>query len=371
MNNMTTDFYRSVYCILGLPFDSVKIGDAVRIVHRASLSRYRCFFSTPNLNFLISCQNDTSFRNSVIHGDLSLADGMPIIWLARMLNIPLAERVAGSSLFERLRNDKNYPINVYFFGGPPGVAESACNNLNVEYASMRCVGFDSPGYGSIEEMSSVEIIDRINRSSADFLVVALGAKKGNSWIEHNLDKLNVPVVSHLGAVVNFVAGSVSRAPVWMQRTGLEWLWRIKEEPTLWLRYLKDGFAFIKLLITCVLPYAWHLQGRRTECFDLNLPDVQLVASEGKVSVVLKGLFVQDGLSTLRAALTQVTKTEVDVCVDLAGVSYVDSAFIGTLLLLYGHQQRIGRKFSIYSPQQQVLKVFRWCRTEFLLSGYDD
>jgi len=90
------------------------------------------------------------------------------------------------------------------------------------------------------------VLQAINASQADFLVVALGAKKGQAWILHNLEHLQVPVVSHLGAVVNFVAGTVQRAPAAWQRAGLEWLWRIKEEPALFGRYWNDGLALFGL-----------------------------------------------------------------------------------------------------------------------------
>ncbi|MCD8512378.1 MAG: WecB/TagA/CpsF family glycosyltransferase, partial [Nitrincola sp.] len=112
-----------------------------------------------------------------------------------------------------------------------------------------------PGRGDVASMSTPEIIEKINLSQADFLVVSLGAKKGQAWILHNLDKIQVPVVSHLGAVVNFVAGTVKRAPKVWQKLGLEWLWRIVEEPYLWKRYASDGFAALKMA-TCLLKKAF-------------------------------------------------------------------------------------------------------------------
>lgn len=244
---------RKVHYLLGLPFDAVTLDEAVAHIRLAIAQRSRCFISTPNLNFLITAQKNVDFRNSVVNSDLSLADGMPIVWLAKLLGIPLKERVAGSDLFDVLRNGKGEKIKVYFFGGPPGAAVQAAAKINIEGKGMVCVGFQSPGYGSLADLSSAETIDKINQSGADFLVVALGAVKGQAWIEHNLPALHVPVVSHLGAVINFVAGSITRAPRWMQKTGLEWLWRIKEEPSLWRRYLFDGVELTKLLFVQVLP----------------------------------------------------------------------------------------------------------------------
>ena len=102
-------------------------------------------------------------------------------------------------------------------------------------------------------MSTPAIIDAINASDADFLAVALGAKKGQAWLQQNHARLRIPVRVHLGATINFQAGTLKRAPTLIQRLGLEWLWRIKEEPQLWRRYWNDGLALLGLLITRVFP----------------------------------------------------------------------------------------------------------------------
>ncbi|WP_312028340.1 WecB/TagA/CpsF family glycosyltransferase [Aquabacterium sp. J223] len=236
--------------LLGLPFHPIDLPGAMAAVRRAARQRQRLFISTPNVNFAVAAAAQPAFRDSVLRSDLSLADGMPLVWLARRLGLPITQRVAGSDLFAALRRppaDGTPPLKVYFFGGPPGVAAQAGERLNAERGGLVCVGHASPGFGSVEAMSAPELIDDINRSGADFLVVALGAQKGQAWILHNLPRLKPPVVSHLGAVVNFVAGAVRRAPPWMQRTGLEWLWRIREEPGLVKRYAGDGLALARLV----------------------------------------------------------------------------------------------------------------------------
>ena len=243
------DLDRNVWSLLGLPFDAVTMDETIGRIHHAVRTREKCFISTPNLNFLIASQKDSDFRDSVINSDLSVADGKPIIWMARLLNIPLPERVAGSDIIERLIENRegNKPIQVFFFGGLDGVAEQACEKLNAQGKGLQCAGFHNPGFGTVEEMSTSNIIDTINQSGADFVIVSLGAKKGQAWIQANKEKLEAPVISHLGAVVNFISGTVKRAPKILQRSGLEWVWRIKEEPALWWRYWNDGIALIRLL----------------------------------------------------------------------------------------------------------------------------
>lgn len=248
------------YWILGLPFNAITLEETVDCLREAVCTQSRLFISTPNLNFLIASQKDAAFRESLIHSDLSLADGMPIIWLARLLKVPIHERVAGSDLFDALRYQRlkpgQQPLRVFFFGGTFGVAECAQRAINQDIIGMTCVGHYYPGFGDLDSMSTPEVLAHINATQADFLVVSLGAQKGQAWIERNRSKLQAPVISHLGAVVNFVAGNVRRAPVWMQRMGLEWMWRIKEEPALWRRYAKDGLCLARLCILQVLPAMW-------------------------------------------------------------------------------------------------------------------
>lgn len=245
--------FRQQFQVLGLPFDAVTTEQACERIVEAIDERQRCFISTANLNFVINAQKDTDFARSIKLSDLNLADGIPLIWAARFLNIPLPERVAGSTVFERLaeKASPEKPIRIFFFGGNEGVAEKACHNLNQQGSGLFCCGYYYPGIGSVESMSNENIIQQINAAKPDFLVVSLGAKKGQSWILHNLSQLDVPVVSHLGAVVNFVAGTVKRAPTFWQKAGLEWLWRIIEEPYLWRRYFNDGIAAIKLAVDLV------------------------------------------------------------------------------------------------------------------------
>lgn len=250
---------RTPHWVLGLPFDAITMQEAVARVRAAAKNRTPLFISTPNLNFLIASQKDAEFRNSVIHSDLSLADGMPIVWLAKLLKVPIRERVAGSSLFEALRYQPltagEEPLKVYFFGGPDGVAQRACTAINQDSSSMVCCGSMSPGFGRLEDMSTPAILQQINASQPDFVVVSLGAKKGQAWIERNRSQITAPVISHLGAVVNFVAGNVQRAPVWVQRVGMEWVWRVREEPALWRRYFKDGLSLLMIIVIQIIPKA--------------------------------------------------------------------------------------------------------------------
>lgn len=320
---------RDVIALLGLPIDVIDEAGAAARIEAAIRDRRKLFLTTPNLNFLIGCQRDPAFAQSVLDSDLSLADGMPLLWLARLLGVPLPERVAGSSLFERLRHTPHgpdvIPIRVYYFGGPPGAAEAAANRTNADGGRMHCVGWASPGFEPVEKLSTPEWLDPINAAQPDFLVVALGAQKGQAWIQRNRAYLDVPVISHLGAVVNFAAGTVSRAPLWVQRFGLEWLWRIKEEPQLWRRYWNDGVGLLRVLRDQIGPEAWRLWRARSVLAGSgdglaagSGARVELVESGSGVTLRLSGNLLGPVSAEVREVLVRVAGESRAVRVDVVG-----------------------------------------------------
>ena len=363
---INTDFQRSVYCILGLPFDAITMEQATAKIIAAARSRQRCFFSTPNLNFAVASLDGGEFRDSVIRSDLSVADGMPLVWIAELLGLPITERVAGSSLFEALRNRPGKVLLVYFFGGPDGVAEIAADKLNATVSGLVCVGYKSPGFASVEEMSSDAVIDDINHSKADFLVVALGAKKGQAWIEHNLSRLQIPVVSHLGAVVNFVAGTVQRAPTWVAQLGGEWLWRIKEEPALWRRYFSDGVALLKLMALHVIPCALAVRLHKRDSNAVANARVSLAVQGSNCTITASGAWEESNLQSLREVFTSATATPFHIQLDFSEVTHIDSACIALLMLLYGHQSKISYGFSLRKTRPGIKRLLHLFCASYLL-----
>ena len=179
------DLSRDVYGVLGIPIDAVDLSAVVQRIGQAVAHDTPFLMSTPNLNFLVSSQTNPEFRESLLRSDLCPVDGVPIVWISRLLGIPIRERVAGSDIFDGLKARKNTPAKVFLFGGPEGVAETASQVLNANPSGVVCVGALYPGYGSIEEMSGDATIEAINASGARFLVASLGAQKGQAWLLHN------------------------------------------------------------------------------------------------------------------------------------------------------------------------------------------
>jgi len=356
---LKTNLHRDVFCILGLPFDDVNTDDAVSNVNEKIENSEACFLSTPNLNFVIAALDDKAFFQSVVDSGLSVADGMPIIWIAKLLGIPIKERVAGSTLFSALSTStRDKKIKVFFFGGQPGIAELAHDRLNSTSAGMTCCGFYDPGFVSIEKMSSTDIVDGINQAKPDFVVVALGAKKGQEWIQINKNLLNAPMISHLGAVINFVAGSVERAPEFWQKTGLEWLWRIKQEPSLWRRYFFDGLVLFKLLVLNVLPLVCHNLIAKKSSYYIAQPIVEIQNSE-VIVLRLNGSFRHNVLHDLKVRLSSVLADfNNDVVINCINLKYIDSACIATLLLFQAELNKTKRDLRIEQVPQRIRLVLK-------------
>jgi N-acetylglucosaminyldiphosphoundecaprenol N-acetyl-beta-D-mannosaminyltransferase len=328
------DFTRLRVAILGLPFDPISLPEAVERVRADAFAGRRCWIATPNLNFAIAARSDAAFRQSVLRSDLSLVDGMPLVWMAKALGITVPGRVAGSNLFESLQAHPGPPLKIYLFGGPPGVAARAAGNINAQGGGMRCVGFDEAGYGSIEAMSGAALIERINRSGAHFVIAALGAQKGQAWFTHNIDRLAPPVLCHLGAVMNFAAGTVRRAPSWAQRSGLEWVYRIKGEPALWKRYARDGLKASGLLATRVMPAALSARWRRKSS-SAEVPPVQILRARAATVLRPATAAGSAAAAALRSALAGCATDVGRVTVDLSGVSGVGNEFAAALLVAEG------------------------------------
>jgi N-acetylglucosaminyldiphosphoundecaprenol N-acetyl-beta-D-mannosaminyltransferase len=295
---------------------------------------------------------------------------MPIVWLGRLLGIPIKHRIAGADIFDRLKSKKisGNQLKVFLFGSEEGIAETACRKLNAESGmSMSCVGSYYPGFGSVDDMSTPTIIDAINTSDADFLVVALGAKKGQTWLQRNHVRLRTPVRVHLGATINFQAGTLKRAPALMQRLGIEWLWRIKEEPQLWRRYWKDGLALLGLLITRVFPLLlvtfWSQLTVRRLGEDLNA-----ASSDDHDSVIIS----LDGIATAKTVEKAAVLFESaggkskDVVVNFTNTRQIDARFLGLILMLDKYLKKQGHQLRLSGGSPRIEKLFRLNGFEFLL-----
>lgn len=361
---------RAVHGIFGLPFDAVDRKTVLARIRRAVETRTRLFITTPNTNNLIASAGDVPFRNSFIRSDIAVADGMPIVWIARLAGIPIRERVAGASLFEDMQRGIAGPLRVYIFGGPDGAAQAAHDRINAQRGPMTCVGWCSPGFVSIDEMSVMANIEAINRSAPDVVVAALSSQKGQAWVERNRPSLRAPVIMHLGAVVNFTAGTLTRAPDLVQRAGFEWLWRIKEEPMLWRRYWKDGRALFALLRRHLGPLVLNERRMRRARADakavVEAPDGAHDRAHDRVTrATLRGSWTGAAIAADRS-LAALRDRATDIELDLSQAEGFDSAAIGWLMSLYGQQSNAGAGFRVVAVGPRARRSLEQQRAAYLV-----
>ena len=183
------------------------------------------------------------------NADLVTADGMPIVLLSKLLRDPLPERVTGADMVPAIcRRCAEEGLGVYVLGGDKAVVEEAFEKLRLANGELRIAGID-PAFVKLDE-EQPEIVERINAAEPDVLFVALGNPKQELWMGRNAAKLNVGVMIGVGGTFNFITGRVKRAPRWVQRSGLEWVHRICQEPgRLWRRYAYGlvKFSWLSLL----------------------------------------------------------------------------------------------------------------------------
>jgi N-acetylglucosaminyldiphosphoundecaprenol N-acetyl-beta-D-mannosaminyltransferase len=229
-------------------FDRVTMREAVRSIvamaRKRDRPRYAC---TGNLDHLVIAERDPAFRAAYRAADLVVADGAPIVWLSWLASrAPLPERVAGSDLFwELARVSGEAGLRLFFLGGAPGSAASAADAVSMRYPSAHVVGTYCPPHASFATEAEQQRIRWIIRHAApDILMVALGAPKQEKWIAANKDVLGVPVSIGVGGSFEMAAGVHRRAPHWVRRVGLEWLYRFAQEPgRLFQRYFVEDLPY--------------------------------------------------------------------------------------------------------------------------------
>lgn len=361
------DLARQTYCVLGLPIDAVDVPEVLERIETAAAGTAPLLVSTVNVNYLAFCQTDPAFRDTVLLSDLCVIDGMPVVLIARLMGLPVRRRIAGSDLFATLRSRPSANLKVFLMGGDEGVAEAAARAINRRADRMRCVGAVYPGFGSVDEMSGAETIDQINASGANFLVLSLGAQKAHHWLLHNHERLRVPIRAHLGAVINFEAGTVKRAPRRVAQLGLEWLWRIKEEPRLWRRYWRDGRVLLRLVLTRAIPVAVAARLQQLRPASGQELNVARTESETAVTLSLAGDATAPSVGTATAAFRAALDSQKQLLVDLSATRRIDCRFFGLLLMLRKQLKGSGRRLVLTGISPQTARLFRRNGVAFLLS----
>ena len=202
---------------------------------------------TPNADHVVTLEKNRELREAYSKAALVTPDGMPVVWASKWLGSPVKERVTGSDLMPRLCEiAAQRGLKVFLLGGAPGVAERAADNLAHAYPGLMVGGTLCPPFGfERDPAQNAAIVEAIRKSGADLVFVCLGSPKQDVWSSQHLSLFDKGVFLGVGAAVDFCAGTAKRAPRWMQRTGLEWLYRVSQDPRRLVgRYTKDLYFFV-------------------------------------------------------------------------------------------------------------------------------
>ncbi len=214
--------------ILGIPVDALTRAEAAGEIFRLIGSGSGHHVMTPNPEMLVEAHRNPLFRAVLQRSSLNVPDGSGLLWAARRRGTPLPERVAGVDLLKDICAAGSLPP-VFLLGAAPGIAERAAARLKESNPGLRVAGTYS---GTPSPEDEDQIVARINSSGAEILFVAFGAPKQDLWIDRNLPKMPaVRMAMGVGGSFDFLAGTKKRAPVWMRRLALEWLYRLIREPS--------------------------------------------------------------------------------------------------------------------------------------------
>ncbi len=238
---------RNTISILGVQIDAVTREEAGKITEnliKQSNKSCKMIFA-PNVEFIMYAQKDKEFFDILKQSSLSTPDSIGVIIGAKLQGKTFPERIPGQSYFRKvieLSNEKGYSI--YLLGGEPGIAEKTKENLEKIFPNVNIIGYH---HGYFNENEEKEVISEINKLKPNVLFVALGAPKQEKWIYKHRNELKVDVATGQGGTYDYEAGKIKRAPVWIQKIGMEWFWRLCREPKRIKRQLVLPIYLIKVL----------------------------------------------------------------------------------------------------------------------------
>jgi N-acetylglucosaminyldiphosphoundecaprenol N-acetyl-beta-D-mannosaminyltransferase len=232
--------------VLGVGISAINLNSAVAAVGAAIEERRKGYICVTGVHGVTEAQEDPAFRRILNHAFLNTPDGMPMVWMGKLQGFPEMDRVYGPDLMLRVcelsvvRGYKHF-----FYGGGPGVAEALKERLQQRFPKLQVVGTYTPPFRPLDQQEEADLQRQIAALKPDAFWVGLSTPKQEKFMAQYWEKLDATLFFGVGAAFDFHAGRVRQAPRWMQRSGLEWLFRLGCEPRrLWKRYLRNNPLFV-------------------------------------------------------------------------------------------------------------------------------
>lgn len=217
--------------ILGVPVSAIDMQDAVATIDFWIRSRRRHYVCITGVHGVMECRHDAALRAIHESAGMVTPDGMPLVWMARRLGRPGVRRVYGPDLMReitRLSPSRGY--RHYYYGGGPGLADKLAQTLSAAHPGLAVAGTFCPPFRPLTDEEDESVINAINEAKPDIVWVGLSTPKQERWMSAHRDRIEAPVMIGVGAAFDFLAGTKRQAPLWMQRSGLEWAFRLGTEP---------------------------------------------------------------------------------------------------------------------------------------------
>jgi N-acetylglucosaminyldiphosphoundecaprenol N-acetyl-beta-D-mannosaminyltransferase len=350
---------RDPIAILGVPFDNVTTAETLTIITGLIASRQPHCAATVNAEFIVQALEDVELRRILFDMHLVLPDGTPVVWASKILGNPLRERVAGATLIPCLLAEaETRGWRVFLLGGNPETMEQAAKNTLAKYPRLQLAGAYAPPVQSLLEMDHADILRRLHEAKPDVLLVGFGCPKQEKWINMHFRQAGVPFCLGAGTTIEFLAGAVRRAPLWMYNTGTDWFYRLLQQPRRQLEhYRRDLWVFGRL----VLRQAWQLRSWKKSAAPRR-PDA-VTADTAAITVLkpadsLNAAEVRQHRDAWLAAVEQR-----HVIVDLTETRMVDSTGFGLLIRLRKRSRELGRGLVLLAPNSQVRAALRLMQLE--------
>jgi len=233
--------------VLGVPLALTDYEHTLTWIDAAVAARNRSYVCVAAVHTVMACQEDPELRAAVLGADFTVPDGQPLVWALNALGHGLTDRVYGPDLMDRAcARAANSGLRFYLYGGRnQGALAELARALRLRHPGLRIVGGHCPPFRPLTDAEEGAIAEEIDRSGADVVWVGIGVPKQEKWMARMRDRLDAPVLVGVGAAFDFHAGLVPQAPEALQRLGLEWAFRLVQEPRrLWRRYLRYNPRFV-------------------------------------------------------------------------------------------------------------------------------
>ena len=346
---------RSV-AVLGVPFDNVTMHEAMELIEEKIDEQGFHQVATANVDFVIHAMDDQVLQEVLCSCDLIVPDGMPIVWASRLMGCRLKERVSGIDMVPLLAElAARRGWGMFLLGASESSSQAASEVLIRRFPKLRIVGRYCPPVSDLADMDHEEILSRIELAQPHILLVAMGHPKQERWLAMHRDRLRVPLCMGVGASLDFLSGAVLRAPVWMQRTGLEWLYRAAQEPQrLARRYIADALGLARHLPAQVAANA--IQPRK---YSHAAIQAERFATSSVIAV--SGDLNPSTLTDLEEHLGRAQHEDYDIILDLSETAYFGLDSVALLVHSAKMMKLQSRRFWLAGVPAHVGRVFRAAR----------